>query len=89
MLNRTKFFFPEYYFDLFEDAIDVPAGFIFWRMFYDIYELDEKLQETLANCQNSITKQHTQGKINKMFHLLLQFLRKQPQLQLKAITQIH
>ena len=35
------------YRDLLEDAIDVPAGYISWKMFYYIYELDEKLQGNL------------------------------------------
>ena len=47
LLNRTKFVFPEYHLDLFEDATEVPAGYISWKMFYDICELDEKLQGNL------------------------------------------
>ena len=47
ILNRTKVVFSEYHFDLFDDAIDVPAIHISCRMSYDVYEMDEKLQGNL------------------------------------------
>ena len=57
-------------------------------MFYDIYELDEKLRGNLRKAPKLTYKAtHTQETIKKMFHLLFQFLMKQRQLQLKAITQ--
>ena len=34
LLNRTKFLFPHYHFDLFYGAIDISAGYVSWRMFY-------------------------------------------------------
>ena len=57
-------------------------------MFYDIYELDEKLRGNLRKAPKLTYKAtHTQETIKKMFHLLFQFLMKQRQLQLKAINQ--
>ena len=44
LMNKRKFVFPSYQFDLFQDAINVPAGYLCWGMFYDLYEQDNKLQ---------------------------------------------
>ena len=47
----TKFIFPEYYFDLFDDHIVEPIGNISWSVFNDIYVLDEKLQWNIHKTQ--------------------------------------
>ena len=47
LLNRKKFVFASSTFGLFKDVIDVPQGYISWRMFYDAYEKDEVLQSNL------------------------------------------
>ena len=49
LLNRRKFVFSEYHFDLLDGAntIDLPADCISWRMFY-IYNLDENFKETFV-----------------------------------------
>ena len=47
LLNRKKFVFPEFIFDLFRDNINVPAGFISWDIFYKLYEKDEHLDSNL------------------------------------------
>ena len=47
LLNRKKFVFPEFEFDLFEDNIKVREGYLSWRMFYQIYEKDGALQGNL------------------------------------------
>jgi hypothetical protein len=41
LLLRKKFVFPSFKFDSFRDKIDVPEGYLSWRMFYELYEKDE------------------------------------------------
>jgi hypothetical protein len=47
LLLRKKFVFPSFKFDSFRDKIDVPEGYLSWRMFYELYEKDEQLQSHL------------------------------------------
>ena len=47
LLNRKKFVFPAFSFDLFLDKIDVPSGYITWSLFHQIYEKDQTLNANL------------------------------------------
>lgn len=47
LLNRQKFVFPAFSFNMFRDTIEIPAGYISWKLFYEIYEKDENLQGNL------------------------------------------
>ena len=75
LLNQKKFVFPSFSFDLFEDNIEVPAGYITWLLFYKIYENDQALKHTKLLIQ-VIT--------NKAYLLHWQYLMKQ-QLQLYSV----
>ena len=44
LLNRKKFVFPSFKFSSFRDDVEVPEGYISWRMLYELYEKDETLQ---------------------------------------------
>lgn len=61
LLNRTKYDFPESYFGLFEYGTDVLLGYISWRMFYNIHELDEKLQGNLRKVPKLTYKEEHTG----------------------------
>ena len=69
LLNRTKFVFPQYHFDLLYGAFDISSSYISWKKFYDIYELDEKLHENLCKAAK-LTYRTTQPGNNKQ-HLPL------------------
>ena len=69
LLNRRKFVFPEYHVGLFEDAIDESAGYISWKMFYDVYKSDEKLQGILHKAPK-LTYKATHSGNNKQDFLL-------------------
>ena len=47
LLNNKKFVFPSFEFNLFNDCIKVPGGFVSWSMLYQLYERDELLQGNL------------------------------------------
>ena len=47
LLNHKKFVFPCFQFHLFQDSINVPEGFISWRLFHEVYERDDELQANL------------------------------------------
>ena len=47
LLNQKKFVFPAFKFDKFKDTIDVPEGYISWKMLYEVYEQDQSLQANL------------------------------------------
>lgn len=68
-LNRMKFVFLRYYFDLLYGATDVSAGYISRRILDDIYELDEKLQGNLSKASN-LTYKTTHPGNNKQDVLL-------------------
>ena len=68
-LNRTKFVFLRYYFDLLYGPTDVSAGYISRRILDDIYELDEKLQGNLSKASN-LTYKTTHPGNNKQDVLL-------------------
>ena len=64
LLNQKKFVFPSFSFDLLEDNIEVPAGYITWQLFYKIYENDQALRANLKKAPK-ITYQATHPGNNK------------------------
>ena len=47
LLNKKKFVFPKFSFDLFEDKIEVGDGYVDWSLLHKVREKDEDLQANL------------------------------------------
>ena len=46
--TEKKIVFPEFSFGEFKNLIEIPNGFISWKIFYDVYEKDSILQVNLG-----------------------------------------
>ena len=78
-LSRKKFVFPEFSFDEFRDLIEIPNGFISWKIFYDVYEKDSKLQANLRKARK-LMRQFIQFITSKVCYWPLQSLMNQLQM---------
>ena len=47
LLSKKKFVFPKFSFELFEDKIEVDAGFVDWSLLHKVHEKDSHLQANL------------------------------------------
>ena len=83
-LSRKKFVFPEFSFDEFRDLIEILNGFISWKIFYDVYEKDSKLQANLRKARK-LMRQFIQFITSKVCYWPLQSLMNQLQM-LQNIT---